>query len=191
MRLAELTQLIRSDLYRYDGATGWAAGFYHWRRTPGFRYSFGLRLCAYLKTHPLFRLGVYHLASWRLERLTIRYGISIPVSTRIGHGLYIGHFGGIFIHGDVVIGRNCNLSQGVTIGQTNRGPKQGTPVIGDHVYIGPGAKVIGGIRVGSHAAIGANCVVTHDVPEKGVVVGVPGRVVSTDGSAGYVEFTDY
>lgn len=191
MRLAELKQLIRSDLYRYDGAAGFAAGFRHFRKTPGFHYSFGLRLCAYLKAHPVFRLGVYHLASWRLEKLTIRYGISIPVATRIGQGLYIGHFGGIFVNGDVVIGNNCNLSQGVTIGQTNRGEKRGTPVIGHNVYIGPGAKVIGGIRVGDHAAIGANCVVTKDVPEKGVVAGVPGRVISKDGSTGYVEFTDY
>jgi serine O-acetyltransferase len=89
------------------------------------------------------------------------------------------------------IGRNCNISQGVTIGRINRGKRSGTPIIGDNVYIGPGAKILGGITVGNGAAIGANCVVTRDVPENGVVVGIPGEVISHTGSEGYVNFTDY
>jgi serine O-acetyltransferase len=86
-----------------------------------------------------------------------------------------------------VIGRNCNISQGVTLGQANRGPRKGYPVIGDNVYIGPGAKVIGNVRVGSKVAIGANCVVTRDVPDNAVAVGIPGHVVSSERSAGYVQ----
>jgi len=65
------------------------------------------------------------------------------------------------------------------------------PEIGDNVYIGPGAKIIGNIKIGNNAAIGANCVVTKDVPENGVVVGVPGRVISFEGSAGYINKTNY
>lgn len=71
----------------------------------------------------------------------------------------------------------------------NRGRRKGTPIIGHHVYIGPGAKLIGAVRVGNHAAIG--CVVTDDVPDYAVVVGVPGKVVSFEGSIGYVNRTDY
>ena len=72
------------------------------------------------------------------------------------------------------------------MGAVYRGERMGTPVIGDNVYIGPGVKVIGGIRVDNNSAIWANCVVTRDVPENAVVVGIPGRVISFNDSAGYV-----
>jgi serine O-acetyltransferase len=124
-------------------------------------------------------------------RYTYKFGISIPFETNIGAGFYIGHFGGIVVNEACVIGKNCNISHGVTLGAVNRGERQGCPTIGDNVYIGPGAKIVGNIRVGSHAAIGANCVVTKDVPDHGVVVGIPGRVISQDGSVGYVNRTDY
>jgi serine O-acetyltransferase len=90
-----------------------------------------------------------------------------------------------------VIGDNCNISQGVTIGEANRGPRKGTPVIGNNVYIGPGAKIIGAVHIGNNVAVGANCVVTRDVPDGAVVVGVPGRVISYEGSKGYIIRTDY
>ena len=91
----------------------------------------------------------------------------------------------------MIIGSNCNLSHGVTIGVTRRGDKMGVPIIGDNVYIGPGAKIIGRVNIGNNAAIGANCVVTKDVPDFGVVVGIPGKVISYEGSQGYINKTDY
>ena len=115
-----------------------------------------------------------------------RFGISIPPNTSIGAGFYIGHFGGIVVHHDVQIGVNCNLSQGVTLGLSSRGDRFGCPTVGDDVYIGPGAKIFGRITIGDRAAIGANAVVTRDVPESAVVVGSPARVVSGQGSAGYI-----
>lgn len=191
MKFSELRYLIRSDLYRHEGAAGFGKRFHHWLRTPGFCYLLHLRWCVYLQQHPLLRFGPSQLAGLWLDRLTIRYGISIPIATRIGPGFYIGHFGGIFINPEVTFGRNCNISQGVTIGVSGRGEKRGCPVIGDNVYIGPGAKIIGPVRVGNHAAIGANCVVTRDVPDHGVVVGAASRIISAGGSADFVEFTDY
>jgi serine O-acetyltransferase len=95
------------------------------------------------------------------------------------------------VHGDAVIGRDCNLSHGVTLGQANRGPRAGAPVVGDRVYIGPGAKLIGAVKVGCDVAIGANAVVTHDLPDKAVAVGIPAKVISYEGSAGYISRTDY
>lgn len=64
-------------------------------------------------------------------------------------------------------------------------------MIGDDVYIGPGAVIVGKVAVGNRVAVGANCVVLADVPDDGVVVGVPGRVISSAGSTGYVGKTDY
>lgn len=121
-----------------------------------------------------------------LRRYGYRYGIDIPWDTRIGPGLYIGHSGGIVVNHNTVIGRNCNLSQGVTLGQGNRGPNRGYATVGDEVYFGPGAKVVGAVRIGSNVAVGANCVVTKDVPDGTTFAGVPGRVISNRGSVGYV-----
>lgn len=107
-------------------------------------------------------------------------------NAQIGPGLYIGHHGGIVTNEEMQIGKNCNLSHDVTIGVSRRGERAGVPVIGDNVYIGPGAKIFGKITIGNNAAIGANCVVTKDVPENGVVAGIPGKVISYEGSAGYI-----
>lgn len=120
-----------------------------------------------------------------------KFGISISYRTQIGPGLYIGHFGGIVINQKTIIGQNCNISHQVTVGVANRGPHKGVPTFGDNIYIGPGAKVFGDIKIGNNVAIGANCVVTKDVPDYSVVVGVPGKVISSEGSEGYVTRTGY
>jgi serine O-acetyltransferase len=126
-----------------------------------------------------------------LYHLTYKLGISISPLTEIGSGFYIGHFGGIVINEKSVIGKNCNISQGVTLGQANRGKNKGYPTLGDNIYIGPGAKIVGAVTIGNNVAIGANCVVTRDIPDNSVVVGIPGKVISQRGSTGYVERTDY
>jgi serine O-acetyltransferase len=113
-------------------------------------------------------------------------GISIPYNTEIGAGLYIGHHGAIVVNHAAKIGRAVNINHDVTIGVAFGGRYPGAPVIGDRVYIGPGARVIGGITVGNDAAIGANCVVTKPVPESSVVAGIPGVVISSKGSSAYV-----
>ncbi len=99
-----------------------------------------------------------------------KWGISLSRSTEIGEGFYIGHYGGIFIAGDVKIGKNVNISQDVTIGLSGKGNKKGCPVIGDNVYIAPGAKLFGKIYIGNNVKIGANAVVYKDVPDDSIVV---------------------
>jgi serine O-acetyltransferase len=113
----------------------------------------------------------------------IAWGIELPRSARIGPGLYIGHFGGITISGKAILGRNCNLSQSITIGVAGKGETVGVPVIGDDVYIAPGARIFGKITVGNNVKIGANAVVYKDVPENAVVVMDPGfRIISYEGN---------
>jgi serine O-acetyltransferase len=102
----------------------------------------------------------------------IAWGIEVPRQARVGPGLYIGHYGGIFVNPGSVLGRNVTLSQGVTIGDNN-----GTPVVGDNVYIAAGAKVFGPIRVGNNVKIGANAVVHADLPDNSVVALSPGFVI--------------
>ncbi|MBA4317255.1 MAG: serine acetyltransferase [Flavobacterium sp.] len=156
-----------------------------------FKYIFWMRICCFLRQFFFTRLTLFVFARLILSHYSYKLGISIPYQTKIGSGFYIGHFGGIVVNGSAIIGKNCNLSHCVTIGQANRGKIKGSPVIGDNVYIGPGAKIIGSVKVGNNVAIGANCVVTKDIPANAVVVGIPGRVISFKGSSGYVNRTDY
>jgi serine O-acetyltransferase len=187
--LRELCAYWRADLYRYEGRADAAAFLRHWLLSPGFTFSFYLRLCSFLRGRrpALLMLPLYVLARLALRHYSYKFGIFIFPETPIGPGLYIGHCGDIHFNRAARVGRNCNLSQGVTLGQANRGKNQGAPLVGDGVYIGPGAKLIGAVRVGNDVAIGANCVVTKDLPDHAVAVGVPGRVISLAGAAGYVE----
>ena len=170
--------LIFSDLVRYGRGRTWKAFFISYLKTAGFRLSFWYRVARYYRRNFIFRIILRHYH--------YKYGIELPKGTKVGEGFYIGHFGGIIISGGAVIGRNCNISQGVTIGVAGRGENRGIPVIGDCVYIGPGAKVIGKIRVGNNVAIGANAVVTKDVPDNAVVGGVPAKVISMNGSFEFI-----
>ena len=183
--------LIASDLYRYKGVISRRAFWRHFWFEPGFRYSVALRLAMYARAARWARYGFRQFTALMLYRYTVRYGISISSRSTVGAGLYIGHFGGIVVNHGAVIGDNCNIQQGVTLGKANRGARAGAPVIGNNVFIGAGAKIIGHIHVGDGAAIGANAVVTRDVPAGVAVAGVPAGVVSEQGSEGYVNRTDY
>ena len=113
-------------------------------------------------------------------------GITLPSRALIGPGLYIGHHGNIIVHEDAVIGSNCNISQGVTIGTSGRGARRGSPRIGDRVYIATNAVVVGRIVVGDEALIAANSLVTRDVEARTTVMGVPARLVKRRGSSEYI-----
>lgn len=185
----ELKYYLRSDAIRYIGFGG--GGKFYLRciklfiTIPGFRYLFWFRSCSYLHGKPL--LYIFNLyACWRLRACSYKFGIQIPVRTQIGPGLCIGHFSGIVINPNAVLGKNISILQGATVGQSQRGIRQGTPVIGDCVYIGPGAKVIGAITVGNNVVIGANAVVSRDIPDNAVVAGVPAEIISMKGSVGYI-----
>jgi serine O-acetyltransferase len=176
----------RRDLYRYSGDVSGRAFLRHWFLTPGVKYTFYLRLCQWLRTQPFHGFGTFPVVKFVLIRAGVKLGMEIPSSTSVGEGLFIGHFGTIIVNGEATIGANCNLSHGVTIGQLNRGERAGCPTIGDNVFIGPGARILGRIVVGDDVAIGANSVVVDDVPDGAVVAGIPAKVVSMAGSHGYI-----
>jgi serine O-acetyltransferase len=191
MKFDEYKFLVYSDFYRitdYQGVWKFIRLLFNHE---GFSYTFWMRTCNYLKSKKLLKLLFYPIVKGIFRHYRYKYGIVIPFSTRIDSGFYIGHFGQIIVNGNSVIGKNCNISQGVTLGQANRGSKIGSPKIGNNVYIGPGVKIVGNIKIGNNVAIGANCVVTKDIPDNAVVVGIPGKVISYAGSTGYVNRTDY
>jgi serine O-acetyltransferase len=185
-RWRSLRAVLAADLYRYAGRTGVKPFVRHYLFTPGYKYTVLMRLCGYLKIKPLHAFGLYPLVKLMLLRARHYYGIAIPEYTLIGPGFFINRFGGIYVNGDVVIGSNVNYTHGGMLGQLNRGPRAGNPTLGDRVLLASGAKVIGNIRIGDDCSVGANAVVTKDVPDRGVVGGVPAKLLSTAGSDGYI-----
>ncbi len=104
-------------------------------------------------------------------------GVDLPCEARVGSRFRIDHFGGIVISGDTVFGEDCIIRNGVTIGLRHTG-QRGSPVIGNRVDIGAGAKILGAIRIGDDVAIGANAVVLKSVPPNSIAVGVPARIIA-------------
>ncbi len=107
-------------------------------------------------------------------------GIELPCETKVGRRFRIDHFGGIVISGDAVFGDDCIVRNGVTVGLKNTGHR-GSPVLGNRVDIGAGAKILGSIHIGDDVSIGANAVVLVDVPSNSVAVGVPARALPRKG----------
>lgn len=192
MTFDEYKSLVKSDLFRISPKNISVKGLIRKLFSScAYKYVFLLRTSVFTRSVPLLKFTIYPFVRFLLSHYHYKLGIDISPKTSVGPGFYICHYGCVVVHTDAVIGRNCNISHGVTIGQKNRGKNAGCPVIGDNVYIGPGAKIIGGVKIGNNVAIGANCVVTKDIPNNGVVVGIPGKVISYQGSYGYVNNTEY
>ena len=138
--------------------------------TIGFKYSFWLRLSSFLLTKSKI---MYAISRMILQHYSVKFGIEISPRTKLGKGLAIAHFGGIVINGSAVIGKNLNIRQGITIGNTEKG----VPTIGDNLYMGVGAKIIGDVKIGDNVKVGANAVVTKDVPDNCTAVGIPAKII--------------
>ena len=117
-------------------------------------------------------------ASFRF--LASRRGIEISLKNQIGKGLYLGHAYNITINPDAIIGSNCNLHKGILIGQQNRGKLKGTPTIGNYVWIGINAAIVGDIKIGDDVLIAPNSYVNCDIPSHSVVFGNPCVIKSRD-----------
>lgn len=136
---------------------------------------------------------LYHLRKqsrfkvlWQMKA-SRKYGLEI-YSSRIGEGLYIGHAHNINVHPDAVIGKNCNLNKGCTIGRENRGVRNGAPVLGNDVWVGANAVVVGKIRIGSDVLIAPNAYVNFDVPDHSICIGNPGKIIPKDNATeGYID----
>jgi serine O-acetyltransferase len=177
---------LRADIQRtYDMLSGGRISrFLGCMRSPGVHAVTAFRFGQWsARRARAFRLAldpIYFVLNFLVQVL---WGIELPRSASVGPGLYIGHFGGITISGKAIIGKNCNLSQNITIGISGHGDKAGVPIIGNDVYIAPGARLFGKIHVGNNAKIGANAVVYRDVPANAVVALDPGfRIISMKGN---------
>lgn len=175
--------IIQKDFYRESGK--WLSTIDLWKKciNPNLHFMYILRKCQ--QYHKKSLKGLF----WRmvLRNHQIKYGYQIYPETQIGEGLYLGHWGALVINPKAKIGKNCNIAQGVTIGQQNRGKNEGYPEIGDEVWIGPNAVIVGGIKIGNNVLIAPNAYVNFDVPSDSVVVGNPATFTQNENATkGYI-----
>ena len=161
------------DLYRWTGKCDWKT-FLKWIFVPKYRIVFLLRKCQMHRNKHKVRFIL-----WRLiyEHYMTKYGVDIGTKAEIGPGFIVRHVGGIAINSDTVIVKNVEILQGVTIGYERRGKRQGNPTIGNNVWIGSNAVIVGKILIGNNVLIAPGSFVNFDVPNDSIVLGNPGKII--------------
>jgi serine O-acetyltransferase len=173
--MKELYLLIRSDLYRIVGSNknwlGILINFYK----PEFSYFFWLRFTRnyYLKGSKF----CFFLSKYLLRPYTIKYDYEIPYQCRIDFGLRLMHLGGVIVDPLATIWRNVTLLRGFTVGSNIRGKRKGAPTIGNDVFIGANAAIIGKVMIGNDVMVAPNTFINFDVPAHSICFGNPGKVV--------------
>lgn len=138
-------------------------------------------LIMYRISHALQKRGLKFSARAVSQIAKFLTGIEIHPGATIGKGLFIDHGSGVVIGETAIIGDNCTIYQGVTLGGTGKETGKRHPTLGDNVLIGAGAKLLGNFTVGSNSKIAAGAVVLGDVPENSTAVGIPAKIVRRDG----------
>ena len=153
--------------------------FFHYISNESFKVTLWLRLGTYFmcKQSKLYK-PLYYFTKIYYKHIQHVTGIQVPIGTRIGEGVRFFHHDCIIIAQTAKIGKNASIHQGVTIGRVFNDPYAGVPIIGNNVVIFAGAKVLGNIHIGDGVVIGANAVVTKNVPANCVVAGVPAKIIS-------------
>lgn len=181
-------QLIKSDCRRYWGQSNLKGIMKAKYVQPAFRYTI-----EYRKVHNYIikgKKGVgYFYHRYKLLKYSIKYGYQIGVEAEIGPGFYIGHRGSVIINGRAELGANVNVATGVTIGQENRGKRKGYPTIGNKVWIGTNAVIVGNIKIGNNVLVAPNTFVNFDVPSDSIVVGNPAKIIpNKEATLGYIQY---
>lgn len=151
-----------------------------------YEYLYHLRKCEFYFTKNGFKKILYMYHNYCLNRLSYKLGYQIPIFT-CGTGLKIHHFGHIIINGDARLGDYCKLYPGVIVGST----PNGVPFIGNNVFIGSGAKILGKLSIGNNVIIQPNSIVTNSVPSNVIVGGIPAKVLKYLTCDNYAEYSDY
>ena len=136
---------------------------------------------SYRRAHWFYQHKWFTIARIISQRARHKTGIEIHPGEQIGKGLIIDHGMGVVIGETTVIGDNCLLYQGVTLGGTGKDKGKRHPTLGDNVMVGAGAKVLGPINIGNNVKVAANAVVLKDIPDNCTAVGVPARIARMAG----------
>lgn len=168
--MTDCLRILSIDLYRFNQKRGLWNILWTAIRKKGFRH-----IC-YLRWYSNSR---FHL----LSRLLLRYSTNrsgLDLSTSIGPGLVIHHPFNIAINGRTIIGANCTLYQGCVIGIEFRGKRAGAPILGNNVWVGSNAVIVGNIHIGNDVLIAPLSFVNFDVPDHSIVIGNPGLIISRE-----------
>lgn len=177
----ELCKLFKIDFFRNVGFwNGLLPAFLHifYNRTSPETFLFWFRIAQMYKCNRILRI----IANLHLRHISRIRNIDIPIDTKIGKGLYLGHFMCIVINPSSIIGDYCNISQFCNIG-ANDGP---AAYIGNYVYIGPNVCIVENVKIGDNVTIGAGAVVVHDIPDNATVAGVPAKVLNYTNPGRYI-----
>lgn len=137
---------------------------------------------AHRKANWFYRHNLRFIARWISQRCVRRTNIEIHPAAQIGRRFFIDHGTGVVIGETTVIGDDCTIYQGVTLGGTGKDKGKRHPTLGNNVMVGSGAKVLGPIHIGNNVRIAAGAVVLADIPDNCTAVGVPARVVRKNGA---------
>ena len=173
--------MLKQDLHRaYSLVNGSRARrILECLRSPGVQAVVAYRMGQWLQPKPFpVRLLLKPVVSLQCHHSRAKWGIDIGADAKIGPGFHINHYGGIFVGGGVIAGEYLTITHDITIGYSRAKCRQGVPVIGNNVYIAPGAKLAGGVKIGDNVNIGANVVVERDIPDNAVVQIRPMLVVT-------------
>lgn len=183
-----LIALVKSDMFRYRGRTDIKTFLKLIIQENGFTATLIYRINRFFF---LRRSRLIYISKTVYRLIADYHQFEMPYRCKIGPGLAVYHLKGLVISPKAVLGKNINLSHQVTIGAK---PKNGTnvaPIFKDSIYIGPGAKIIGDVLVGSGVLIGANAVLTKNAEDNAVMVGIPAKAIRFSGSDEYCLNTDY
>lgn len=171
-----ILEYIYSDFYRYSGNNDKKLLENELFLNPGLKFSFFLRLCS---ASPKSFIGKrVHAFSYNMhKRYFYKYGYEIPIATKIDKGFQILHFGHLMISPNAVIGENCTIFPGVTLGQDT---KQQAPCLGNNVWVGTNAILIGGIKIGNNVLIAPGSYVNFNIPDNSMVLGNPAKFIIKD-----------
>ena len=137
-------------------------------------------MVAYRVSHGLWRIGLHFIARLIMQIARIFTGIEIHPAAKIGPGFFIDHGMGVVIGETAIIGDDCTIYHGVTLGGTSWKQGKRHPTLKNRVVVGAGAKILGPITIENGAKIGSNAVVVKDIPANATAVGIPARVVDED-----------
>lgn len=164
---------FRADYHRMTGET-WTGSVKNYIKI------LAMHNLRFMKLYRSYEKKKSLLTRLRLYRMSRKYGLEISVHACIGDGLYLGHPYNITVAEGVTIGKNVNLHKGCTIGRENRGKRAGVPTIGNNVFVGVNAVIVGNIHIGDDVMIAPNAFVNFDVPSHSIVVGNPASVHSRE-----------
>lgn len=173
-----MLQSVKEDLFRYQGNDWhkWSVRLLYLYK-PHTRYMWIFR-------HHQFASNKFSRFFWKvmLQRAKFKTGVQIPVGTTVGRGFRMLHFGNVVVHPNAVIGDNCNIAEGVLIGESFLHGASGVPSLGNNCCLFANSIIMGGVKLGNNVLVAPGAFVNFDVPDNSIVIGNPGKIILRDSS---------